>query len=138
MRERGKGIADLLVEQGTRLANRAAKAVIDDERGQEVVAAAVGAAQKGMRRLGEIQERVLHAVGLPSKADYEDVAKQMARLKRKIRDLSRAAERSPARAGAGGPGAGEAPGESAGGEAPEERGHGGAARRRGDPEGGHP
>jgi len=135
MRERGKGIADLLVEQGTRLANRAAKAVIDDQRGQEVVAAAVGAAQKGMKRLGEIQERVLHAVGLPSKSDYEDVARQMARLKRKIRELSRAAGHPPAGARAGEPEDAEAAGEGAGGEAPAERG--GATRRHGGPEGGH-
>jgi polyhydroxyalkanoate synthesis regulator phasin len=87
--KKGKGIADLLVEQGVRLATQAARTVIDDRRGQEAVATAVGLAQKGMKRLEGVQERVLHAVGLPSKSDYDDVAKQMARLKRKMRDLKK-------------------------------------------------
>ena len=87
--KKGKGLADLIVEQGVRLATQAARTVIDDRRGQEAVATAVGLAQKGMKRLEGVQERVLHAVGLPAKADYDEVAKQMARLKRKIRDLSR-------------------------------------------------
>jgi polyhydroxyalkanoate synthesis regulator phasin len=87
--KKGKGIADLLVEQGMRFATQAAKTVIDDRRGQEAVAAAVGLAQKGMKRLEGVQEQVLHAIGLPSKSDYDDVAKQMARLKRKMRDLKK-------------------------------------------------
>jgi hypothetical protein len=87
-----KGLGERILEEGTRMASRAARAVLDDRRGQEVVAAAVGAAQKGRRRVGEVQDRVLHAVGLPTKADYEDVARSMARLKRKIRELSRQAE----------------------------------------------
>jgi hypothetical protein len=87
-----KGLGERILEEGTRLASRAAKAVLDDRRGQEVVAVAVGVAQKGRRRVGEVQDRVLHAVGLPTKADYEEVARSMARLKRKIRELSRQAE----------------------------------------------
>jgi polyhydroxyalkanoate synthesis regulator phasin len=87
--KKGKGIADLLVEQGMRFATQAAKTVIDDRRGQEAVASAVGLAQKGLKRLEGVQEQVLHAIGLPSKSDYDDVAKQMARLKRKMRDLKK-------------------------------------------------
>jgi len=87
--KKGKGIADLLVEQGMRFATQAAKTVIDDRRGQEAVATAVGLAQKGMKRLEGVQEQVLHAIGLPSKSDYDEVAKQMARLKRKMRDLEK-------------------------------------------------
>jgi len=87
-----KGIAGMFVEQGVRLAGKAAKAVLDDPRGQEVVAAAVGAAQRGKKRIEAVQERVLRAVGLPAKADYQEVVRQMARLKRKIRDLSRQVE----------------------------------------------
>ena len=106
MRER-KGIAGAFIEQGVRLAGKAVKVVLDDPRGQEALAAAVGVAQKSRRRIGEVQERVLRAVGLPAKADYEDVARQMARLKRKIRDLSREVERG-----------GEASPDEDGGEAP--------------------
>jgi hypothetical protein len=84
-----KSIPGMLVEQGARLAGRAARAVLDDRRGQEVVAVAVGVAQKGRKRLEAVQEKVLRAVGLPAKADYEEVSRQVARLKRKIRELSR-------------------------------------------------
>jgi hypothetical protein len=89
MSDRRKGIPEALMEQGVRVATRAAKAVLDDPRGQEVLAAAVGAAQKGKRQLEEVQGRVLHAAGLPTKGDYDDVAKSMARLKRKLRDLAK-------------------------------------------------
>lgn len=89
MTERRKGIPEALLEQGVRAASRAAKVVLDDPRGQEVLAAAVGAAQKGKRQVEELQGKVLRAAGLPSKGDYDDVAKSMARLKRKLRDLAR-------------------------------------------------
>lgn len=89
MSERRKGIPEAILEQGTRMASRAAKVVLDDPRGQEAFAVAVGAAQKGKRKLEEVQGRVLRAAGLPSKGDYDDVARSMARMKRKIRDLSK-------------------------------------------------
>ena len=89
MSERRKGIPEALLEQGVRVASRAAKVVLEDPRGQEVLAAAVGAAQKGKRQLEEVQGKVLHAAGLPTKGDYDDVAKSMAPLKRKLRDLAK-------------------------------------------------
>ena len=57
--------------------------------GRRSLAAAVGAAQKGKRQLEEVQGRVLRAAGLPTKGDYDEVAKSMARLKRKLRDLAK-------------------------------------------------
>jgi hypothetical protein len=89
MSERRKGIPEVLMEQGVRAASRAAKVVLEDPRGQEVLAAAVGAAQKGKRQLEEVQGIVMRAAGLPTKGDYDDVARSMARLKRKLRDLAR-------------------------------------------------
>jgi hypothetical protein len=89
MSERRKGIPEAILERGTRMATRAAKAVLDDPRGQEALAAAVGAAQKGKRKLEEVQGRVLHLAGLPTRGDYDEVARSMARLKRKLRELSR-------------------------------------------------
>jgi len=89
MSERRKGIPEAILEQGVRLASRAARVVLEDPRGQEVLAAAVGAAQKGKQQLEEVQGRVLRAAGLPSKGDYDDVARSMARLKRKLRDLAK-------------------------------------------------
>ena len=84
-----KGIPEAIREQGVALASRAVKAVLEDPRGQEFLAAAVGAAQKGKRRVEEVQGQVLRAAGLPTKGDYDDVAKSMARMKRKLRDLAR-------------------------------------------------
>ncbi len=89
MSDRRKGISEILLEQGVRVASRAARVVLEDPRGQEALAAAVGAAQKGRRQLEEVQGKVLHAAGLPTKGDYDDVAKSMARLKRKLRDLAK-------------------------------------------------
>ena len=89
MSEGRKGIPEALLEQGIRAASRAARVVLDDPRGQEVLAAAVGAAQKGNRKVEEVQGLVMRAAGLPTKGDYEDVAKSMARLKRKLRDLAK-------------------------------------------------
>ena len=89
MSERRKGIPEVLVEQGVAAASRAARVVLDDPRGQEVLAKAVGAAQKGKRQLEEVQGMVMRAAGLPTKGDYDEVAKSMARLKRKLRDLAK-------------------------------------------------
>ena len=84
----GKGIAGALFETGTRLVSRAAGAVLEDPRGQEAVARAVGIAQRGRKRLEALQERVMHAAGIPGRQDYQDLAKQLARIKRKARELS--------------------------------------------------
>ncbi len=89
MKRDRKGLPDAILEQGTRLAARAAKAVVDDQRGQEVVAAAVGMAQRGKRRVEEVQARVMRAAGLPTKGDLDEVGKSMSRLKRKLRGLAR-------------------------------------------------
>jgi hypothetical protein len=108
MSGRPKGFKDRILDEGTRIAGKAARAVLDDRRGQEVLAVAVGVAQRGRRRVGEVQDKVLHAVGLPTKADYEEVARSMARLKRKIRELSRQAEAELDLDGEGEPEPGEA------------------------------
>ncbi len=77
-----------LLEGGTRFVSRAAQAVLRDPRGQEALARAVGLAQRGRRRLEEVQERVLAAAGIPGRRDYEDLARQLARIKRKARELT--------------------------------------------------
>lgn len=112
------GVLERLLEAGARAASRAARAVADSGRGREAAATAVGAAQRGKRRLDQAQERVLHALGLAARDDYAEVVKRMARLKRKVRDLSRELERE-------GRGAGRASGR--GGRGPE--GSGGRPRR---------
>lgn len=77
-----------LLESGVRLVSRAAQAVLREPRGQEVLARAVGLAQRGRRRFEAVQERMMAAAGIPGRRDYEDLAKQLARLKRKARELT--------------------------------------------------
>jgi hypothetical protein len=84
----GKGLGGALLQAGARLVARAAERVLTDPRGQEAVARAVGLAQRGKRRVEEVQERLLDAAGIPGRQDYEDLAKRLARLKRKARELA--------------------------------------------------
>ena len=83
-----KGFAESLLEQGARVVGRAAGTVLSDPRGQEALARAVGLAQRGLRMFEDAQERALHAAGLAARPDYEELRKQVARLKRKARELS--------------------------------------------------
>ncbi len=83
-----KGLAGVLMEQGAKVVGRAAGAVMSDPRGQEAVARAVGLAQRGLRFFEEAQEHALHAAGLAARPDYNELRKQVARLKRKAREIS--------------------------------------------------
>jgi len=83
-----KGLADLVVEAGTKFVARAADTVMNDPRGKEAVATAVGLAQRGKKRLEEAQERLLRAAGIPGREEYDELARQLARIKRKARDLA--------------------------------------------------
>lgn len=95
----GKGLRERLFDSGTRLVSRAAEKVMNDPRGQDAVARAVGFAQRGRRRVEELQERLMRAAGIPGRQDYQDLAKQLARIKRKARELAEKldAEREAAR-----------------------------------------
>ncbi|HET8724375.1 MAG TPA: hypothetical protein VFM53_09245 [Anaeromyxobacteraceae bacterium] len=103
MSERKKGIPEAVLEQGLKAASKAVQAVLADPRGQEVLAAAVGAAQRGKRRLDAVQGKVMRAAGMATREDYEEVARGMARLKRKLRDLGRQVDAGPGKPGAGEP-----------------------------------
>jgi hypothetical protein len=87
-----KGLRDRLLDGGVRLVSRAAEKVLNDPRGQEALARAVGLAQRGRRRVEELQGRLMRAAGIPARQDYDDLAKQLARLKRKARELSQRLE----------------------------------------------
>jgi hypothetical protein len=82
-----KGLAERLFDRGARVVGQVAGAVLSDARGQEAVARAVGLAQRGLRFFESAQERALHAAGLAARPDYNDLRKQVARLKRKAREL---------------------------------------------------
>jgi hypothetical protein len=101
-----KGLLGALVETGARVAASAAGRVLADPRGQDAVARAVGMAQRARRRVEEIQARVLRAAGVPGREDLQELAKQLARIKRKARELAEAVE-------AAGPGAKAEPAEAA-------------------------
>ena len=103
-----KGLAESLLEQGFKAVGRGAGAVISEEHGREVLARAVGLAQRGLRLFESVQEHALHAAGLAARPDYVELRKQVARLKRKARDLAERLEQAPPGGGAeGGSGAGQ-------------------------------
>jgi len=114
----GKGMLGRLVGLGVRAASDAAGAVLRDPRGQEAVARAVGAAQRGKRRIEEVQARVMKAAGIPGRQEYQDLAKQLARIKRKARELAEALEGSDGGRGGGGPGRSGPGGSGPGGGGP--------------------
>jgi hypothetical protein len=88
----GKGFGERLFDAGTKLVSRAAGRVLNDPRGQDAVARAVGFAQRGRRRMEEVQRRLMDAAGIPGRQEYDEMAKQLARLKRKARELAQRLE----------------------------------------------
>jgi hypothetical protein len=80
-------LAAAMFDQATRVAGRAAGRVLEDPRGQEAIARAVGAAQRGKQLLDAVQDRALHAAGLAARKDHEELRRQIARIRRKARDL---------------------------------------------------
>jgi hypothetical protein len=91
-----KGLAETLLEQGAKAVERAAGAVLSVRRGQEAMARAVGLAQRGLRAFESVQERALHAAGLAARPDYAELRKQVARLRRKTRQISEKLDRDAA------------------------------------------
>lgn len=79
---------DALLSEGSRLASRAAARVLADPRGQEALARAVGLAQRSLQRLEALQADLMKAAGVPGRQDYQALARQLARVKRKARELN--------------------------------------------------
>jgi hypothetical protein len=102
MARRGKGTLESLVDTGVRIVSRVAGTVMVDPRGQEAVARAVGFAQRGRRRVEELQDRVMQVAGIPGRQDVQELAKQLARLKRKARELGEKIEAADRRRAADG------------------------------------
>lgn len=100
---------DALLAEASRLAGKAAARVLADPRGQEALARAVGLAQRSLQRIEALQVDLMRAAGVPGRQDFQALAKQLARVKRKARELS---EKLAARQAAG-PAPG--PGDPAGG-----------------------
>ncbi len=106
-----KGLFGRLVAAGVRTATEAAGAVLRDPRGQDAVARAVGLAQRTQKRVEDVQARMMKVAGIPGRREYDELAKQLARIKRKARELGVELERQGAvRGGASAaPAAGAAP-----------------------------
>ena len=66
---------------------KAVERLLADERRAMAVAGALGRVQKGKQALDRGQEELMHAVSLATKGDYKAVSKQLAGLKRRIREL---------------------------------------------------
>jgi hypothetical protein len=81
-----------LLEEASRLAGLVGGKVLSDPRGQEAVALAVGLALASLQRLEEVQVEVMKAAGIPGRQDYQELAKQLARVKRKARELAKKLE----------------------------------------------
>jgi hypothetical protein len=113
-------LASAMFTEATRVAGKAAGMMLQDPRGQDAVARAVGATQRGKQLLDEVQEKALHAVGLAARKDHRELRKQIARIKRKARELGERIEEQQARGGA--VGSGEGHGSGAGASAEERAG----------------
>jgi hypothetical protein len=101
-----KGLLARLADAGARAFSAAVTEVMSDPRGQDALARAVGAAQRAKRRAEALQAGLMKAAGVPGRGEVQELLKQLARIKRKARDLAAHVE-----------------GERAGGDAPsEERG----------------
>ena len=106
-----KGLADMVLEVGTKFVVKAADTVMNDPRGKDAVATAVGLAQRGRQRFEEAQAALLRAAGIPGREEYQELSKQLARIKRKARELS---EQLAEDGDAAGEGAGTGPGDDPG------------------------
>jgi hypothetical protein len=84
----GKGFGGRLFDAGTKLVSRAAERVLNDPRGQDAVARAVGLAQRSKKRVELVQGQLMRVAGIPGRQEYDEMAKQLARLKRKARELA--------------------------------------------------
>jgi hypothetical protein len=89
-------LASAVLSQAARAAGAAAGKVLEDPRGQEALARAVGAAQRGKHLVDKVQEEALHAFGLAARRDHQDLRKQIARIKRKARELGEKLENGSA------------------------------------------
>lgn len=66
---------------------KAVEKLLSDEKRALQVAQAVGAVQNGKRALDKRQQELMRALQLAPQADFKQVGKQLASLKRRVREL---------------------------------------------------
>jgi hypothetical protein len=97
-------LASAMFSNAKRAAGTAVVKMLEDPRGQEAVARAVGAAQRGKQLADAVQERALHALGVAARSDHTELRKQIARIKRKAREVGERLEAADEKGSGGEPG----------------------------------
>ena len=81
------GLTDAFKKQALELSQKAVEKLLADEKRAARVAEAVGQFQKGKKVFEQGQDEVLRALQFAPKADYKAIGKQLAGLKRRLREL---------------------------------------------------
>ncbi|MBZ4376501.1 hypothetical protein [Corallococcus sp. AS-1-6] len=81
------GIRDDLKKQALGLSSMAMEKLMADEKRALAVAQAIGRVQRGKQALDRGQEEVMKALHFAPKGDFKAVGKQLAGLKRRLREL---------------------------------------------------
>lgn len=74
-------------------AQKALERLLSDEKRAARFASAIGHVQRGKAALDRSQAQVMRALGFPPKADFKAVSKQLASLKRRMRELNEKLDR---------------------------------------------
>jgi polyhydroxyalkanoate synthesis regulator phasin len=69
------------------LSQRAVEQLLADEKRAMRIAGAIGRVQRGREAINRGQDELLRAFGFATKSDYRSVGKQVAALKRRVREL---------------------------------------------------
>lgn len=81
------GIRDDLKRQALGLSNLAMEKLMADEKRALAVAEAIGRVQRGKQALDRGQDEVMKALHFAPRSDFKAVGKQLAGLKRRLREL---------------------------------------------------
>ncbi|RKH43981.1 hypothetical protein [Corallococcus llansteffanensis] len=81
------GIRDELKKQALGLSGKAMEKLMGDEKRALAVANAIGRVQRGKQALDRGQDEVMKALNFAPKSDFKAVGKQLAGLKRRLREL---------------------------------------------------
>ncbi|RKH01737.1 hypothetical protein D7Y13_35990 [Corallococcus praedator] len=81
------GIRDTLKKQALGLSGKAMEKLMGDEKRALAVANAIGRVQRGKQALDRGQDEVMKALHFAPKSEFKAVGKQLAGLKRRLREL---------------------------------------------------
>lgn len=81
------GLTSDLKKQALNLSQKAMDRLFADEKRAMRIAAAVGKVQKGKQALDKGQEDLMRALNLATRSDFKALGKQLASMKRRLREL---------------------------------------------------